>query len=133
MQLALYARSQRYDVRGGTRTPLDVDTTRGLVIHLPAGAGQCELKWADLSIGWSGVQIAKDVWDWRGLSGQLEATPPGWPDQGSELFEIIAVADDPDFLRRLYLKHRTTWTEMHTAAAKRRIAELESSSPAPAA
>jgi hypothetical protein len=130
MQLAGYAKSKRYDPRTGQRTGLDVDTTRGLVIHLPAGAGQCELKWADLAIGWSGVQIAKDVWDWRGMSGQLEATPPSlFPD----LLGLIDLAVDRSHLEKLYHLWSSQWTEMHTAAAKRRIAQLESSSPVPAA
>jgi hypothetical protein len=122
MQLALYARSRRYEVRTGQRADLEVDTTRGLVIHLPAGAGQCELKWADLAIGWSGVQIAKDVWDWRGLSGQLEATPPG---QSNNLLDLVNLAGNEESLRQLWTEFRTDWTETHTAAAKRRLTALQ--------
>jgi hypothetical protein len=128
MQLAMYARGQVYDPRTGERTPLDVDTTRGLVIHLPAGSGQCTLPWADLTIGWAGVQIAKDVWDWRGLSGHLQAEPPGL-----DLFAVIAGAPDRPCLESLYQEHSAVWTDIHTAAAKRRLLNLESSSPAPAA
>lgn len=127
MQLALYANSQHYDPGNGRRSPLDVDTTRGLVIHLPAGAGECSLHWADLTLGWTGVQIAKDVWDWRGLSGLLDADAPG-PD----LLSLISIAGDRYALEALYRDHEQSWTAQHTAAAKQRLGQLDPS-PAPAA
>lgn len=135
MQLALYSRSRLYDMRSGVRTPLEVDTTRGLVIHLPAGAGQCELKWADLDIGWSGVQVAKDVWDWRGERGQLEAGQPGLldPNPLPDIHGLIAMAADRPSLEGLFRQFADRWTEGHTRAAKARIAQLETSSPATAA
>jgi hypothetical protein len=71
MQLAVYSRSEKYDPATGGRTPLDVNTSRGLVIHLPAGEGRCALKWADLDAGWDGAQLAADVWRWRQRRGLL--------------------------------------------------------------
>jgi PD-(D/E)XK nuclease superfamily len=132
MQLALYANSERYDPATGARSPLDVDTTRGIVIHLPAGGGQASLRWADLAIGWTGVQLAKDVWDWRGLSGLLEAPAPGEAD----LFAAIDAAPDRTALEALWAFNEQTWTDLHTRAAKARMAILtatQTPSPAPAA
>jgi hypothetical protein len=132
MQLAVYANSQRYDPATGARSTLNVDTTRGLVIHLPAGAGEATLHWADLAIGWTGVQLAKDVWDWRGLSGLLEAPAPGEAD----LFAAIDAAPDRVTLEALWAFNEQTWTDLHTRAAKARMAILaatQTPSPAPAA
>ena len=122
MQLALYARSQRYDIRTGERADLDVDVTRGLVIHLPAGSGQCSLHWPDLTIGWAGVQIAKDVWDWRTTAGALETDAPG---QSNNLLDLVNLAGNEESLRQLWDTFRTDWTETHTAAAKRRLTALQ--------
>lgn len=129
MQLALYARSQAYNPTTGVRTPLDVDTHRGLVIHLPAGAGQCTLYWADLDIGWTGVQIAKDVWDWRGTGGQLDANPPGprTPPPVPDIHGLIAVAANRESLEGLYHQFADRWTDGHTQAAKDRLAVVENS------
>lgn len=139
MQLALYSRSQRYRVDGGAREPLDVDTSRGLVIHLPAGAGECTLHWAELDIGWCGVQIAKDVWDWRGTTGLLEAEPPSSRPAAS-LDYLISIATNRVELENLFHRFEAQWTEDHTDAARERLIVLasikrsiQSSSPAPAA
>lgn len=63
MQLSVYARSTPYNHETKTRTPYPapVDTTRGVVIHLPAGTGTCELRWVDLDVGWTAVEIAARV------------------------------------------------------------------------
>lgn len=71
MQLALYAHSLIYDIPTGARQPLNVNQKWGLVIHLPAGAGTCDLTWADLETGWEGVQLAKRVWEWRARKNLL--------------------------------------------------------------
>lgn len=60
-QLAVYARSHLYDVKTGERTAPGVDFEHGLVIHLPAGEGRCELVWTDLLEGWQNVQVARAV------------------------------------------------------------------------
>ena len=73
MQLAVYANSQRYNPATGERTPLDANKDRGIVIHLPAGEGKCRLHEADLRAGWEGVQLAAQVWKWRGRKGLLTA------------------------------------------------------------
>lgn len=67
MQLAMYARSTRYDIATDTRLP-DVDELRldvGYVIHLPAGSGKCELLPVNIGNGWQACRLAKAVWDIR--------------------------------------------------------------------
>lgn len=67
MQLAVYAHSTIYDPATAQRhsdaPPMDVE--RGLIIHLPAGEGECTLHWIDLQAGWSAVELAGRVREWR--------------------------------------------------------------------
>ncbi|MBY0440964.1 MAG: hypothetical protein K2Q25_02315 [Mycobacteriaceae bacterium] len=67
MQLAMYAHSIPYDTNTDTRSadnpPLDLHT--GIIIHLPAGQGRCDLYEIDISKGWGACQIARQVWQWR--------------------------------------------------------------------
>lgn len=67
MQLAVYSRSTPYDHESKTRRPYpeEIDQDWGIVIHLPAGTGTCELRWIDLASGWDAVQIASRVREWR--------------------------------------------------------------------
>jgi hypothetical protein len=65
MQLAVYAHSEKYDVRTKQRSRLDVDRQRGIVIHLPAGKGTCRLLWTDIGTAWEAVPLAKQVREWR--------------------------------------------------------------------
>lgn len=69
MQVALYSRCQAYDVATGARSDTGVDRRNGLVIHLPAGQGRCDLHWLPLEAGWEGVQLARAVRDWRRRKG----------------------------------------------------------------
>lgn len=69
MQLTVYANSERYDLATGARSPLNVSKTRGLVIHMPAGQGTCEIYEADLVRGLVGVQLAAEVRAWRKQKG----------------------------------------------------------------
>lgn len=59
-QCAIYARSHLYDASTNTRgaylPDLGVSTDIGLLIHLPAGQGVCNLYVLDLNVGW---QLAK--------------------------------------------------------------------------
>jgi hypothetical protein len=74
-QLAVYARSMPYDHDTGERAPypVPVDTSRGIIIHLPAGSGQCTLHWIDLDAGWAGVQLSQQVRAWRSRKDLLTA------------------------------------------------------------
>lgn len=62
MQLAVYSRGEFYDHTTGTRSPLpDVNQHWGLIIHLPAGTGQCTVYWIDLALGWQAATVARQV------------------------------------------------------------------------
>lgn len=130
MQLAVYARAQHYHPKSFERAPLDVNTSRGLVIHLPAGSGECSLHWADLDAGWEGVEIAHQVWQWRKRKGLLDATPSGpQPDLLGEIRGCSSRAE----LEQLWVTHESAWTDEHTTAARTRLQEITDSSPATAA
>jgi hypothetical protein len=77
MQLAVYAHSKPYDHRTGERAewPVQVDTERGIIIHLPAGTGLCSLLWLDIATGWEGVSLAGDVRAWRKRRNFLDKWP----------------------------------------------------------
>lgn len=64
-QLAVYSRSEGYDLETGVRTPLDVDQSLGVVIHLPVGTGTASVHWLDLDLGWKGVQLSGRVREFR--------------------------------------------------------------------
>ncbi len=68
VQIATYANGNRYDPETGARSPLhaDLDTTRGLLIHLPPSGG-CALYLLDLGVGWEAAQLAVRVRDLRSL------------------------------------------------------------------
>ena len=76
MQLAVYANSRRYDPETGERSDLGVNIERGIIIHLPAGAGRCTLYWADLNTGWDGVNLAAEVREWRRTKAVLQPIDP---------------------------------------------------------
>jgi hypothetical protein len=73
MQLACYAHSKLYDVTTHTRTPIDVDQNNAIIIHLPAGTGECTLYWVNIAAGWDAVQLAHKVRQWRAGQNQLVA------------------------------------------------------------
>ncbi|OBB20600.1 hypothetical protein [Mycolicibacterium elephantis] len=68
MQLAMYARSVPYDIATDTRgaDPEPVNLNTGVIIHLPAGQGRCDLYEVDIMKGWGACLLARKVWDWRG-------------------------------------------------------------------
>ncbi|WP_326554687.1 hypothetical protein [Micromonospora sp. NBC_01813] len=72
MQLAGYARGQRYDPATGIRMPWpnDMNLNWGLIINAPAGTGTCEVMWVDLKLGWEGFQLAQKVRDIRRLGNR---------------------------------------------------------------
>jgi hypothetical protein len=74
MQIACYARSLPYDIatdiRGAAQPGLNLHY--GIIIHLPAGEGRCQLHSVDLAKGWDACLLAKKVWDWRAVKGLLQ-------------------------------------------------------------
>lgn len=61
-QCAIYAHSWRYDIEAEKRLAYlpeaGVSTDVGLLIHLPAGQGRCDLYLLDLTVGWMLAQTA---------------------------------------------------------------------------
>lgn len=70
IQLALYSRGVGYDPKTGERFDLPpVDQRNGLIIHLPADDGRCDLHWVNLDAGWQAAQLAVAVREWRKANG----------------------------------------------------------------
>lgn len=107
--------------------PIDVDLERAIIIHLPAGTGQCTLHWVDINAGWEAVQLAAKVRDWRARKGLTEPYISAAEPYSSPVDEVaaaIADATDEAALYRAWDKHQDRWTDEHTAAAAARKAEL---------
>lgn len=65
-QIAVYSRGHLYDAergRVGHLPSLGVSQDTGLLIHLPAGSGTCDLYLLDLTVGWSLAQVSVAVRD----------------------------------------------------------------------
>ncbi len=134
MQLAVYAHSRFYNPSTGERTPLPgVNGQRGIVIHLPAGTGTCELVWVDIAAGWEAVQLATQVREWRArknLTSPLATTPSTLQlvaDSGLVTDPIVAqleAAATPDELVAIWAANENAWTDAHTAAATARKTQL---------
>jgi len=63
-----------YDPATATRgTWGDVNQEKAIIVHLPAGTGNCKLVFVDIKEGWKGVQFALRVRKWRDQKGL--ATP----------------------------------------------------------
>jgi hypothetical protein len=66
-QLAIYSRAATlYDLNTVEHSFMPkVDQRIGLVAHVPAGHGVCELVAVDLELGWQGAELAHHVRTWR--------------------------------------------------------------------
>lgn len=77
MQLAIYSRSDRYDKETGERIPLgNINQEWGLIMHTPAFAEKpvTTLYWADLTLGWEAVLVARQIRSLRSR-GRKALTP----------------------------------------------------------
>lgn len=129
MQLAMYARMTPYRISDDTRyeDAEPVDPNRGVIIHLPAGQGRCDLYEIDLSAGWGACLIAKQVWDWRGNKNLTRAIDPATPPAPPPTWEsLIRDARNIDDLRLIWkrAKELGQLTPELKAAAKARSEEL---------
>lgn len=63
VQATIYASSMRYDIATGTRTLIHprLRTDVGIIIHIPAGSGKCELITLDLNEGHRRTILARDI------------------------------------------------------------------------
>lgn len=79
IQLACYANAATiYDPQTQTHRPMpDTDKETGLVIHLPAGTGECTLHFVDIKAGWEAAQHAAWVRQWRKRKDLAEPWRPG--------------------------------------------------------
>ena len=80
MQLSLYSRSKLYNKKTGERTPLErINQKWGIIMHLPAGQGDCTLYWANLTLGWKAVELAYEVREIRkqGRNALVQIAPEG--------------------------------------------------------
>ena len=79
IQLAAYANAEHiYNYQTAVRTSLpSVDKDRGIVFHLPAGEGRCELYWVDLNAGLEGLDLAFTVRAWRKRNNLTEQFEEG--------------------------------------------------------
>lgn len=87
MQLAMYARMTPYDITTDKRgaDPGEIDLNYGVIIHLPAGQGRCDLYEIDIAKGWGACLVARSVWAWRGtkdltrpMTLEQPPAPPTW-------------------------------------------------------
>lgn len=102
MQLAMYSRAVPYDIATDKRgdDPGRIDPNIGVIIHLPAGKGECELIEVDIGRGWGGCQIARQIWNWRGAKDLTKplvqaGPPPTWQ-------SLTAAADTLDDVRLIW-------------------------------
>ena len=105
MQLAMYSRSVPYDIATDTRTadPEPIDLNRGVIIHLPAGQGRCDLYEIDIAKGWGACLIAKQVWDWRGRKDLTRLIDPEADPNVPPTWEMLILnADSVDHLREIW-------------------------------
>ena len=129
MQLAMYSRSVPYDIATDTRTadPTKIDPNYGIIIHLPAGQGICNLYEIDIAVGWGACLIAKQVWDWRGRKDLTQLIDPNAePPKPATWESLIVNADSVDRLREIWRRASELGdlTPELKAAAKVRSQEL---------
>lgn len=92
IQLAAYANAENiYDWRTGTRTDMPkIDRTTGLICHLPAGEAKCTIHTVDLTRGWTALQMALEVREWRKAKNLFtEVQPAGTGANGTFVRERI--------------------------------------------
>lgn len=148
IQLALYAHGELYTPGKGDRGSTGVSRTSGIIIHLPAGAGRCDLYWIDLRAGWEAAELCQRVRAWRKRKGLLAAAsfgqavlepPVSETDRAvavvEEVFEVIndnaeavklliADADSSQQLEQIWAAHQQHWTAEHTRLAAARKTHL---------
>jgi hypothetical protein len=62
MQLAIYAHSKLYDMKTGERESLgNINLQWGIIMNTPANSGETTLYWADLTMGWAAVRVAREI------------------------------------------------------------------------
>lgn len=130
MQLAMYADMIPYDIATDTRgvNPDGLDVNDGVIIHLPAGQGRCDLYSIDLRSARGACALARKVWAWRGQKGLTRLLPPGGEDAPiTPTWELlIAAASTVDELRVVWTQAKDSGdlNESLKALCMARSAEL---------
>lgn len=134
MQLAMYRHCIPYDIPTDTRgeDTVPISRKRGLIIHLPAGEGRCELHWVDLEVGHRACLVAYKVWEQR----KIAADKIMWPvkDQlefpittpGLDLVDRVQAMRTLDELKELYFEAKVNNLDSleFVGAVKSRKAQL---------
>ncbi len=142
VQLALYSRGWLYEHGRTGRESTGVNRNAGIIIHLPAGQGRCDLYWIDLRAGWEAAELCDKVRAWRKRKGLLAAAsfadvvlaePVSETDQAvavltetfgeAELLTIedgIRAATSTEVLEELWRSNQDEWTAEHTQLAAAR-------------
>jgi hypothetical protein len=135
-QLAMYARSIPYDPETETRMERHgAEIDRGIIIHLPAGEGVCNLYWVDLLKGWEVVLTNRDIrakrtWRFPVLTRPMEApVPVAPPILPPSLADQIKLTPTVEELRGLWAANAHEWTDELTELAKQHIAALQETTP----
>ena len=72
MQLAVYAHGLPYDPATATRGAWGgVNQEKGIIVHLPAGSGKCDIHFVDIKQGWKGIELAMKVRAFRDTKKSL--------------------------------------------------------------
>jgi len=144
MQLAVYSRSEIYELSGQRRPlPADLDLDTGLIIALDSTRATCEVFEIDLHAGWQAVLLAVQVRRWRSKRGLMtpyrapttrpSASPSlSWRHQpklteaaDADLRRALARAESTSELEEIWRSvEATAWTSVHTLIAGQRKAEL---------
>ena len=117
VQLAVYAHSVLYDVATGQRTPIDLDLSTALIVHLPAGKASFTLYEVDVAAGWEAALVCAEIDRWRKRKNLLVAVPEVKP----ATVKTVAAADAT---RDNLLRRCRKVAEMSPAGAEWLKAEL---------
>lgn len=97
VQLAIYANATSlYDYATDTHRDMpEVDTERGLIIHVPAAGGPVTLHWIDIAAGWEALQRALWARTWRKRSDLLSDYERPAADHTPARIEPVGIATEP--------------------------------------
>lgn len=144
MQMSVYAKCTPYtheapaeSRRGPSNPDAGVDQALALIVHLPAGKGECNLIEVDIAAGWAAVDLATQVRAWRArknltlphVPGALAVPPRSGSfgrtvTTGDPILDSINHATSVAELRLLWSHNLTDWTAEYTAAAATRKQHL---------
>lgn len=98
LQLAIYANASHWwDGTQWVEMPT-IDRTKAMVMHVPAGRGECSVYEVDIEAGWNAVRLAIDVREWRKRKDLFEMVPAmgeteARPDGAAALDDLRARVD----------------------------------------